>query len=371
MSETINVLLVDDQALLRQALENLLTQNADLKIVGTASDGHEAIKQVALCRPDVVLLDIEMPNLDGLSATRLITQRFPETKVILLSAYDNDAYLMNGLKAGAKAYLLKDTLSGELTDTIRNVYKGYGQFSPGILEKMVAGIGKPEELVAEETADVGSPTAAVSGEVLEFPQKQPAAASGSFSQSMLPGSASMLALDRFNPDELHALIDQSRNHAETASALKAVLEQRIAEEPDNLAARYVHGVMARQVWNEPQKALASLQTGFQAGIRQKASPDALLLFYREGFHLEPLSAFSWLTQTGSPWNTLKHIPFLIQEAAAQFGRGSSQYRSLLILYRIRFLKMILSKKSGAEVERLETASETVSVNGTSAVLSAL
>ncbi|MEL6383418.1 MAG: response regulator transcription factor [Cyanobacteria bacterium J06626_18] len=370
MSETINVLLVDDQALLRQALENLLTQNADLKIVGTASDGHEAIKQVALCRPDVVLLDIEMPNLDGLSATRLITQRFPETKVILLSAYDNDAYLMNGLKAGAKAYLLKDTLSGELTDTIRNVYKGYGQFSPGILEKMVAGIAKPEELMAEETADTSSAATAASGEVIEFPQKQPAAV-GSFSQSMLPGSASMLALDRFNPDELHALIDQSRSHTETANALKAVLEQRIAEEPDNLAARYVYGVMARQVWKEPQKALESLQAGFQAGIRQKASPDALMLFYREGFHIEPLSAFSWLTQTGSPWNTLKQLPFLIQEAAAQFGRGSSQYRSLLILYRIRFLKMILSKKSGTAAERSEAASETVSVNGTSAVLSAL
>ena len=370
MSETINVLLVDDQALLRQALENLLTQNADLKIVGTASDGHEAIKQVALCRPDVVLLDIEMPNLDGLSATRLITQRFPETKVILLSAYDNDAYLMNGLKAGAKAYLLKDTLSGELTDTIRNVYKGYGQFSPGILEKMVAGIGKPEELVAEETADVGSAAAATSGEILEFPQKQSATAGG-FAKSMLPGSASMLALDRFNPDELHALIDQSRSHAETASALKAVLEQRIAEEPDNLAALYVYGVMARQVWNEPHKAMDSLHSGFQAGIRQKVSSDALLLFYREGFHVEPLSAFGWLTQTGSPWNTLKRMPFLIQEAAAQFGRGSSQYRSLLILYRIRFLKLILSRKSGADSERLETVSETASMNGTSAVLSAL
>ncbi|MEM9007407.1 MAG: response regulator transcription factor [Cyanobacteria bacterium P01_F01_bin.86] len=368
MSETINVLLVDDQALLRQALENLLTQNADLKIVGTASDGHEAIKQVALCRPDVVLLDIEMPNLDGLSATRLITQRFPETKVILLSAYDNDAYLMNGLKAGAKAYLLKDTLSGELTDTIRNVYKGYGQFSPGILEKMVAGIAKPEELLTEDIAEVGSSAKVTGGDILEFPQKQPVTPVSSTSQPVaLPSSASMLALDQFNPDDLRKLLHELHSHSETASAVKPVLEERIAEEPTNLAALYVYGVMARQTWNEPQKAFASLQAGFQAGMQQKIAPEALLIFYREALPLDASSAFSWLTQVGSPWNKLKRLPFLIQEAAKQFGRGSSQYRSLLLLYRIRFLKMMLSKTSAADSGHPET----VSVNGTSALLSAL
>ena len=362
MSDTINVLLVDDQALLRQALENLLTQNADLKIVGTASDGHEAIKQVALCRPDVVLLDIEMPNLDGLSATRLITQRFPETKVILLSAYDNDAYLMNGLKAGAKAYLLKDTLSGELTDTIRNVYKGYGQFSPGILEKMVAGIAKPEDAASEVDLP---PVTATSGDVLEFPQTQPPLAGTP--PIALTGAASMLALERFNPDELLSLINQLRSHPETATALKPILEQRIAEEPDNLAALYVHGALARQAWNQPQQALESLQAGFQVGVQRKTSPEALLLFYREAVHLEPFSAFSWLTRIGSPWNTLKRLPFLIQEAATQFGKGSPQYRSLMMLYRIRSLKAMFPQKAGADSRHQET----VAVNGTSAALRAL
>ena len=366
MSDTINVLLVDDQALLRQALENLLTQNADLKIVGTASDGHEAIKQVALCRPDVVLLDIEMPNLDGLSATRLITQRFPETKVILLSAYDNDAYLMNGLKAGAKAYLLKDTLSGELTDTIRNVYKGYGQFSPGILEKMVAGIAKPEDIASETAVDL-PPVTATGGEVLEFPQTQPAPGGKASPSSAPPGAASMLALERFNPDELLTLIGQLRSHPDTATALKPILEQRIAEEPNNLSALYVYGALARQAWNQPRKALESLQAGFQAGVQQNTSPEALLLFYREALHVEPLSAFSWLTRIGSPWSTLKRLPFLIQEAATQFGKGSPQYRSLMMLYRIRCLKAMFPQKTGTDPRRQET----VAVNGTSAALSAL
>ncbi|MBE7383335.1 MAG: response regulator transcription factor [Leptolyngbya sp. SIO1E4] len=344
ISNTINVLLVDDQALLRQALANLLAQSPDLTIVGTASDGHEAIKQVAFCRPDVVILDIEMPNLDGLSATQLITQRFPTTKVIMLSSHDNEAYLMNAIKAGAKAYLLKDTLSDELTNTIRNVHKGYGQFGPGILEKMVAGIATSDTPSPEIGEEASPSVAPVEEDISAASQEQPLPLSASSSQTTPLRATLTAALSRFEPEELLTLIDQWRDQPETATIVRPLIEEALVETPNNLAALYLYGALARQVWNRPQIALKSLQTGIQAGIRQEMPCEALLLFYQEAVHSEPTVAFRWLTQIDSPWNTQKHLPFLIREAATQLGTASSHYKSLLLLYRMRSLKAMLRRQ---------------------------
>lgn len=311
MSDTINVLLVDDQALLRQALANLLSQNTDLNIVGTASDGHEAIKQVALNRPDVVLLDIEMPNLDGLSATQLIAQRFPETKVILLSAHDDNAYLMNALKVGAKAYLLKSTLGEEITDTIRNVHKGYGQFGPGILEKMVAGIATPTKSISEVESSVSLETILTT------------------------------TIHRFEPDELVALWDQLHDRPEAAIALRPNLEACLQDNPHNLAALYLLGALARQSGDQPQVAVDMLARGYEAGVKQTLPAKDLLLFYQAAAEIDPTTAFGWLTQQNNPWSSPKHLPFLIQEAATRLGKTSSQYRLLLVLYRVQLLKALL------------------------------
>lgn len=329
MSSIIKVLLVDDQVLLRQALANLLGQTDFLQIVGTAADGHEAIVQVALHRPDVVLLDIEMPNLDGLKATRLIAQRFPETKVILLSAHDNKAYLINALKAGAKAYLLKNTLSHELVETIRNVHKGYGQFGPGILEKMVAGIVSEKE-VAERSLEKAGPQSPIA--TIPAPLGAP-----------ISDSALELALSRFEPEELRALVGTLQQYPQAAIALRSRLEQRLMADPTRLGALYLQGALARTIWNLPQVALASLEAGFQAGIRQELSPEALLLFYHEAKALQPEVAFSWLTHVGSPWTPRKRLPFLIREAAKQLGTTSRQYRTLVLLYRMQSLKGMLIK----------------------------
>ena len=362
MSDTINVLLVDDQALLRQALANLLAQNTDLTIIGTASDGHEAIKQVALHRPDVVLLDIEMPNLDGLSATQLITQRFPESKVILLSAHDDNAYLINALRAGAKAYLLKNTLGDELTDTIRKVHKGYGQFGPGILEKMVAGIATAENtaspVVLEEALIEPNPLTEAASAVH---QDHPLPIAGVTSPWMIPDSALTSALGRFDEDELLTLIQRLRDHPQSELTLKSYLNQHLVENPTNLAGLYLQGVLARQSWHQPQIAFESLKRGFQAGIQQEMPHETLLLFYREALSLDPVAAFSWLTQTSSPWNARKHLPFLIQEAAMQLGKASPQYRSLLTLYRIRCLKAVLAKHQDINSAFLTPTLEQVSV----------
>ena len=118
----IDILLVDDQALLCEVLKTWLDIEQDLQVVGVAHNGEEAITQVEKLQPDIVLMDIDMPQMNGLSATQVISQRFPQVKVIFLSGYDDDAYLGKSLKAGAKGYLLKNTTAEELVEKIHSVY---------------------------------------------------------------------------------------------------------------------------------------------------------------------------------------------------------------------------------------------------------
>ncbi|MCC0176288.1 response regulator transcription factor [Waterburya agarophytonicola K14] len=118
----INILLVDDQALLCEVLKTWLDIEQDLQVVGVAHNGEEAIDQVEKLQPDIVLMDIDMPQMNGLNATKIICQRFPQVKVIFLSGHDDDAYLGKSLRAGAKGYLLKNTTAEELVLKIRSVY---------------------------------------------------------------------------------------------------------------------------------------------------------------------------------------------------------------------------------------------------------
>lgn len=133
----IKVLLVDDQNLIRQGLKALLELEADLEIVGEAENGENAINLIVELQPDVVLMDIRMPIMDGVAATREIKKRFPNVKVLVLTTFDNDEYVTAALQNGAMGYLLKDTPSEELAVAIRAVYKGYTQLGPGIVKKLL------------------------------------------------------------------------------------------------------------------------------------------------------------------------------------------------------------------------------------------
>lgn len=134
---TIQILLVDDQDIIRQGLKVLLQLESDLAVVGEAENGQVALRQAAALHPDVVLMDVRMPVMDGVAATRQLLQQDPTLKILVLTTFDNDVDVMESLRAGAKGYLLKDTPSEELAQAIRNVYRGYSQFGPGILEKVV------------------------------------------------------------------------------------------------------------------------------------------------------------------------------------------------------------------------------------------
>lgn len=136
MTNLIKVLLVDDQSLIRQGLKALLELEKDLEIVAEAENGEIAIHFVEEFYPDVVLMDIRMPIMDGVAATREIQKRFPKTKVLVLTTFDDDEYVKTALQNGAMGYLLKDTPSEELAVAIRAVNKGYTQLGPGIVKKL-------------------------------------------------------------------------------------------------------------------------------------------------------------------------------------------------------------------------------------------
>jgi DNA-binding NarL/FixJ family response regulator/multidrug resistance efflux pump len=123
----IRILLVDDQNIVRQGLQSLLKPSLKLEVVGTASDGKSAIEQVAALRPDIVLIDIEMPEMSGITATCKICQQFSKTKVLVLSSHENQEYVAQALQAGAKGYLLKNTLAEDLEQAILSVYRGHSQ----------------------------------------------------------------------------------------------------------------------------------------------------------------------------------------------------------------------------------------------------
>ena len=133
----IRVLLVDDQKTVREKLKVSLESEADIEVVGTANNGITAIEQVEVLQPDVVIMNIEMPSLDGTSATKQITNRFIETNVIIHTSYDSDEYIIKSLAMGAKGYLLKSLETEDLAIAIRNINKGYTQISPGLLDKLL------------------------------------------------------------------------------------------------------------------------------------------------------------------------------------------------------------------------------------------
>jgi DNA-binding NarL/FixJ family response regulator len=131
----IRVLVVDDQELVRQGLSGLLATQPDFQIVGEAASGQSAIAQVAALSPDIVLMDIRMPGMDGVKATQEICQRFTDTKVLVLTTFDDAEYISQSLKFGAKGYLLKDTPIEDIAIAIRAVHKGYTYLGPYLYEK--------------------------------------------------------------------------------------------------------------------------------------------------------------------------------------------------------------------------------------------
>lgn len=134
----IRILLVDDQTLVRQGIQTLLDLEEDLTVVGAAANGQQALAMVEQLQPDVVLMDVRMPVMDGVAATREITKRWPHIGVIILTTFDDDEYVIEGLKAGARGYMLKDADSSEIVEAVRIVARGEALIQPSITRKVLA-----------------------------------------------------------------------------------------------------------------------------------------------------------------------------------------------------------------------------------------
>ena len=134
----IKVMLVDDQQLIRQGIRILLGQESDIEVISEAANGVEALRLCQEEQPDVVLMDVQMPEMDGVECTKMMTKSYPEMGVIILTTFDDDDYIFDGLRAGARGYLLKDVSSAELAAAVRTVAAGDALIQPSISRRVIS-----------------------------------------------------------------------------------------------------------------------------------------------------------------------------------------------------------------------------------------
>lgn len=140
----IRVMSVDDHPLMREGLVAMLRTQADMAVVAEAGNGQEAVEKYRTCQPDVVLMDLRLPGLNGVEATRTIRHEFPAAKIIMLTTYDGDEDIYRALEAGAQAYILKETLSEEVLQLIRDVHAGQRRIPPGVAARLAQNLPRVE-----------------------------------------------------------------------------------------------------------------------------------------------------------------------------------------------------------------------------------
>jgi len=149
-TEPIRVLLADDHPVVRRGLAALLGTLEEFVVVGEAEDGEAAVRETQLTRPDVVLMDVRMPGVDGVEATRRIRKAVPETAVLVLTMYEDDATVFTAMQAGAQGYLLKGAEQDDIADAIRAVSRGQAIFGPGIAARLLQHFANPPATAADD-----------------------------------------------------------------------------------------------------------------------------------------------------------------------------------------------------------------------------
>ena len=133
----IKILIAEDQELMRQSLQIILGANSDFEVTDAVENGREVIRSVRREKPDIILMDIRMPEMDGVTCTQIIKESNPEIKIIILTTFDDDEYVYNALKFGASGYILKGVTSKELADAVRTVYNGEEMLNADIAKKVL------------------------------------------------------------------------------------------------------------------------------------------------------------------------------------------------------------------------------------------
>jgi DNA-binding NarL/FixJ family response regulator len=158
VTERVRVVLVDDDDLMRAGLRSVLASDETIEVVGDAGDGREAVERIRGLRPDLVLMDIRMPNVDGISATREVLAAFPEVKVVVLTTFEQDDYIFDALNAGASGFLLKRTKPEELIAAIHTVADGDSLLSPSVTRRVIDRMAvQPAAVRASERLDALTP----------------------------------------------------------------------------------------------------------------------------------------------------------------------------------------------------------------------
>ena len=149
-----NVLICDDQALIRDSLGMLLNLEKDIRVVGAAEDGAQAVEMVVEHQPDLVLMDLKMPGMNGIEATRRIRTRYPAIKVLVLTTYDDDEWVFDAIRAGASGYLLKDTPREEVIKAVRGTVEGRSFLDPAVAGKLIGQVAghqtQPATLITDK-----------------------------------------------------------------------------------------------------------------------------------------------------------------------------------------------------------------------------
>ncbi len=147
---TIRVMLVDDQALFREGLALLLSVHKDIQVVGQAGDGREAVARATELKPDVILMDVRMPVMDGVRATCQLNESLPQCKVIVLTTFDDDEYIFDALRMGASGYLLKDVASTQLVEAIHAAARGESTLEPSVAAKVIAEFSRVSRMIPSQ-----------------------------------------------------------------------------------------------------------------------------------------------------------------------------------------------------------------------------
>ncbi|MDE3723314.1 response regulator transcription factor [Nocardiopsis sp. N85] len=149
----VGVLVVDDQRLVREGIASLLGIQPGITVVGTAVDGGDAVEKTLALRPDVVLMDVRMPEMDGVEAVGVLRHRAPDCRIVMLTTFDDEEYVVRALQAGASGYLLKDLPARELAEAVRLAHAGVAQFDPSAVQRLAAALARPAPPVGDARED--------------------------------------------------------------------------------------------------------------------------------------------------------------------------------------------------------------------------
>lgn len=165
--QRVRLLIVDDQRLLREGIASLLSLQSGIEVVGTAGNGEEALIKTRQTNPDVILMDVRMPVLDGVAATAQIKNQWPACKILMLTTFDDEEYVVEALKAGASGYLLKTIPEDDLAQAVIAVYKGIYQLDPAVAQKLVAALSSGADSKRASRENVSTSTNRVSAGLTE------------------------------------------------------------------------------------------------------------------------------------------------------------------------------------------------------------